>query len=108
MSAKDAWFVQVERGRLLLGLIVNGSWQAVSSRQVAGDTWHRELPLLLEREAQLHGLPKLPRGVYVSAPEAQQAVLDGGGKWVYRWLRPKLGFGLSGQGDAPYAMVLGA
>lgn len=108
MRAKDAWFVQVERGRLLLALILNGQWQALSSRQIAGDTWHRELPLLLEREAQLKGLTHIPRGVYVSAPEAQQAVLDGAGKWVYRWLRPKLGFGLSGLDDAPYAMVLGA
>lgn len=108
LRARDAWFVQVERGRLLLGLILNGQWQALSSRQIAGDGWHRELPLLLEREAQLKGLTHIPRGVYVSAPEAQQAVLDGAGKWVYRWLRPKLGFGLSGLDDAPYAMVLGA
>lgn len=108
LRARDAWFVQVERGRLLLTLILNGQWHAMSSRQIAGDSWHRELPLLLEREAQLKGVAHIPRGVYVSAPEAQQAVLDGAGKWVYRWLRPKLGLGLSGLDDAPYAMVLGA
>lgn len=108
IRSKDAWFVQVERGRLLLALILNGHWYALSSRQIEGENWHRELPLLLDREAQLRGLSHVPRGVYVSAPEAQQAVLDGAGKWVYRWLRPKLGFGFSGQDDAAYAMVLGA
>lgn len=105
---KDTWLVQVEPGRLLLALFVEGRWRVLNSRQIVADAWAHELPRLLDREARLNGLNAAPRNVYLSAPEVNQAALDGAGRWVYRWLRPKLGFGLAGKDDAPYAMALGA
>jgi hypothetical protein len=108
LKRKDCWFVQVEKDKLLLALIAGGHWKTLSSRQIAGETWQHELPLLLEREWRLHGMHQVPREVVISAPEAHQAALDGEGKWVFHWLRPVLRYGLSGRAEAPYAMALGA
>lgn len=105
---KDCWFVQVEKDRLLLALIAGGHWQMLSSRQIVGDRWQQELPLLLDREWRLNGMSQVPREVIISAPEAHQAALDGAGKWVFHWLRPALRYGLAGRAEAPYAMALGA
>ena len=108
IKRKDCWFVQVEKDRLLLALISGGHWQMLSSRKIAGERWQQELPLLLEREWHLNGISQVPREVVISAPEAQQAALDGAGKWVFQWLRPALRYGLTGRAEAPYAMALGA
>lgn len=105
---KDCWFVQVEKDRLLLGLILGGRWQMLSSRQIAGEHWQRELPLLLDREWRLNGMREVSRVVVISAPEANQGVLDGAGKWVFHWLRPNLRYGLAVRAHAPYAMAVGA
>ncbi len=108
IKRKDCWFVQVEKDRLLLALIAGGHWQTLSSRQIVGELWQQELPLLLEREWRLNGMSHVPREVIISAPEAHQAALDGAGKWVFHWLRPALRYGLAGRAEAPYAMALGA
>jgi hypothetical protein len=107
IKRSDAWFVQVEDKKLLLGLILGGHWQSIGSRQVSDEGWQQELPLLLDREWRLKGMGNSPRAVYVSAPEAKQAALDGEGKWVFHWLRPKLQYGFA-RADVAYAMAVGA
>ena len=104
----DAWLVQVENKKLLLGLILGGHWQSIGSRQVSDEAWQQELPVLLDREWRLNGMGNAPRAVYASAPEAKQAGLDSEGKWVFHWLRPKLKYGFTGQADVAYAMAVGA
>ncbi|MDP1681629.1 MAG: hypothetical protein Q8L39_07620 [Burkholderiales bacterium] len=108
IKRRDAWLVQVENKKLLLGLILGGHWQSIGSRQVSDEAWQQELPLLLDREWRLKGMGNAPRAVYVSAPEAKQAALDGEGKWIFQWLRPKLKYGFTGQADVAYAMAVGA
>ena len=108
LKNKDCWFVQVEKDKLLLALITGGHWQTISSRQIAGEHWQQELPLLLDREWRLNGMRQVSRVVVISAPEANQAALDGAGKWVFHWLRPALRYGLAVRADAPYAMAVGA
>ena len=103
-----AWFVQVENQKLLLGLILGGHWQSLSSRQMSDADWPLELPLLLDREWRLNGVGNAPRAVYIFAPEAKQGVLEGEGKWVFQWLRPTLKYGLSGRADSVYGMAAGA
>jgi len=108
IKRRDAWLVQVENKKLLLGLILGGHWQSIGSRQVSNEAWQQELPLLLDREWRLKGMGNAPRTVYVSAPEAKQTALDGEGKWIFQWLRPKLKYGFTGQADIAYTMALGA
>ena len=108
IKSKAYWFVLVEKDRLLLALMNGGHWHSVSSRQIVGEQWQQELPLLLEREWRINGLGQVPREVVISAPEAHQAALNGDGKWVFRWLRSGLRYGLEGRADALYAMALGA
>ena len=108
LKHKDLWFVQVEKYKLLLMLILDGHWQIISSRHIQKEQWQLELPLLLEREWRLKGTgQKVPRRVIISAPEAHQAALYGASKWVFHWLRPTPQYGFSGRADAPYAMALG-
>ena len=102
-----AWFVQVENQKLLLGLILGGHWQSLSSRQMGDADWPLELPLLLDREWRLNGVGNAPRTVYIFAPEAKQGVLEGEGKWVFQWLHPTLKYGLSGRADSAYGMAVG-
>lgn len=102
-----AWFVQVENKKLLLGLILGGHWQSIGSRQVSDDAWQQELRVLLDREWRLKGMGNSPRAVYISAPEATQAALDGEGKWIFHWLRPSVRYGFSGRDNVPYAMAVG-
>lgn len=104
----DAWLVQVENKKLLLGLILGGHWQSIGSRQVSDEAWQQELPLLLDREWRLNGTGNAPRAVYVSAPEAKQVAPDGEGKWTFHWLHPKLKYGFAGNADVAYAMAVGA
>ncbi len=104
----DAWLVQVENKKLLLGLILGGHWQSIGSRQVSDEAWQQELPLLLDREWRLNGTGNTPRAVYISAPEAKQAALGGEEKWIFHWLRPKLKYGFAGRTDDAYAMAVGA
>ena len=107
LKRNNAWFLQVENKKLLLGLILGGHWQSISSRQTSDAAWQQELPVLLDREWHLKGMGKVPRTVYISAPDAAQAELDGEGKWIFQWLRPTLRYGFSGRADAAYAMAVG-
>ncbi|MHB1233761.1 MAG: hypothetical protein ACYCZQ_14440 [Burkholderiales bacterium] len=108
LKHKDMWFVQAEKHRLLLMLILDGRWRIVSSRQIQEEQWQAQLPLLLEREWCLKGTGQtVPRTVVISAPEAHQAALDGASKWVFHWLRLASRHGFSGRAGAPYAMALG-
>ena len=108
LQKMDCWFVQVEKDKLLMALITGGHWQTLSSRQITGERWQQELPLLIDREWRINGVQLVSREVVISAPEASQAAMNGAGKWVFHWLRPKLRYGLTGRADAPYAMALGA
>ena len=108
MQKMDCWFVQVEKEKLLMALITGGHWQTLSSRHIAGEHWQQELPMLLDREWRINGVSHVSREVVISAPESSQAAMNGAGKWVFHWLRPRFRYGLSGRADAPYAMALGA
>ena len=108
LNNKSCWFVQVEKDKLLIALISQGRWQTLGSRQIVGEHWQQELPLLLDREWRLNGVSPVSREVIISAPESHQSALDGAGKWVFQWLRPAFRYGLAGRADALYAMALGA
>lgn len=104
---KNMWFVQLEPNKLLLMLVIDGRWQAVSSHQLSAGQWQTQLPLLLEREWHLHGSGSLPRKVVISAPDTQPVTLDDTGPWVFDWLQPVPHPGLSASTDSQYAMALG-
>ncbi len=108
VQKKDCWFVQVEKEKLLMALITGGHWQTLSNRYIVGEHWQQELPMLLDREWRINGVSQVSREVIISAPESSQGALNGAGKWVFHWLRPRFRYGLSGRADAPYAMALGA
>lgn len=108
MQKMDCWFVQVEKDKLLMALITGGHWRTLSSRQITGERWQEELPMLLDREWRINGIHQVSREVVISAPEASQGAMNGAGKWVFHWLRPNFRYGLTGRADAPYAMALGA
>lgn len=108
MQKKDCWFVQVEKEKLLMALITDGHWQTLSNRHIVGEHWQQELPMLLDREWRINGVSQVSREVVISAPESSQGAMNGAGKWVFHWLRPKFRYGMSGRADAPYAMALGA
>ncbi len=106
---RDAWFVQVESQRLLLGLVLAGNWRALASRRFGeAAAWPAELLALLEREVHLQGLRDAPRNVYLAAPEAHRAALEAGGRWTFHWLRAAPRPGFAGAQDAAFAMALGA
>lgn len=107
LKDKNMWFVQLEPNRLLLMLVIDGRWQAVSSHQLSAGQWQTQLPLLLEREWHLHGSGSLPRKVVISAPDTQPVTLDDMGPWVFDWLQPVPHPGLSASTDTQYAMALG-
>ncbi len=107
IKARDLWFVQLEPGKLLVGLIVKGRWRALMSRAVNPENWMIELSMLLSREWRLQGLSKAPRKVYISAPEVAAQSLNGSGKWEFEWLRARPRDGYASPADAPYALALG-
>ena len=108
LKDKDLWFVQVEPNKLLLLLILDGRWQALSSHALGDAPWPTQLPGLLERAWYLHGGDTMPRKLVISAPETQPVTLDGADQWAVQWLPPLLHPGFSASTDAPYAMALGA
>ncbi len=108
LKDKDLWFVQVEPNKLLLLLILDGRWQALSSHALGDAPWPTQLPGLLERAWHLHGVDTMPRKLVISAPETQPVTLDGADQWAVQWLPPLLHPGFSASTDAPYAMALGA
>ena len=55
-DGEPAWFVLQEPGRLLIGLIAYGQWRSVRARQI-DPHWREALPLLLDREAYMAGVP---------------------------------------------------
>jgi hypothetical protein len=107
LKEKNMWFVQMEANKLLLMLVIDGRWQAVSGHQVSAGQWQTQLPLLLEREWHLHGSGSLPRKVVISAPDTQPVTLDDTSPWVFDWLQPVPHPGLSASTDSQYAMALG-
>ncbi len=108
LKDKNLWFVQQEPGKLLLMLVIDGRWQAVSSHQVDAAHWQTQLPLLLEREWHLHGSGSLPRRVVMAAAEIPPLPLDDTGTWLFDWLPPVAHAGLNASSDSHYAMALGA
>lgn len=56
LGVGDAWFVLQERGRLTLGLILQGIWAQIRTRNVQAG-WREALPDLIERE---HAASKAP------------------------------------------------
>lgn len=107
IKSRDLWFVQAEPRKLMLGLIVDGRWQALQSRLTAEETWLAELPLLLDRERRVQALAAPPRRVLIVASDTAPRVLNGAGKWEFEWLRAKWRAGYSAPADAPYALALG-
>ena len=108
LKEKNMWFVQMEPNKLLLILVIDGRWQAVSGHQVSTGQWQTQLPLLLEREWHLHGSGSMPRRVVMAAADIAPLTLDDTGTWQFDWLPPVAHTGLSADGDSHYAMALGA
>ena len=106
IKEKDLWFVQVEQQKLLLLLILDGRWHAVSSHPVDAD-WPAQLPLLLEREWHLLGTGTMPRKLVITAPDTPPATLDEAGQWQVQRLPLRPHAGLDTDSAAPYAMALG-
>jgi hypothetical protein len=104
--ASAAWFVMAERGKLLLALARDDGWQLVAARKAPAESWAAELPLLLDRERRMTAMADAPDRVYVYAADGRRVGLPAGGPWRFEWLRPRLGFGMSADADAAYALAL--
>jgi hypothetical protein len=108
IQGKNLWFVQIEKNKLLLGLINNGRWQSVSSHQLSDVQWQSQLLILLEREWRLNGVGNMPCLVVVSAPEMQPIVLGKMGKLEVVWLPTPVFREFAASEGASYAMAMGA
>lgn len=108
IQAKDVWFVQVEKQTLLLLLITNGHWRAISSHHVDPARWATQLPGLLDREWSLQGAGTQPRKVVIADTDMKNRQTIQLAGWEFSQHQPALRFGLSAQTDHAYAMALGA
>lgn len=108
IKAKDLWFVQVEKQKLLLLLITQGRWRGISSHHVDPDRWSAQLPGLLDREWSLQGAGTQPRKVVIADTDMKNRQTIQLAGWEFSQHQPGLRFGLSVQTDHVYAMAIGA
>lgn len=101
LGGDDAWFVLQERGRLTLGLILQGAWTQIRTRNVQAD-WREALPDLLEREHAANGAPACEQVVLCSEEGLREGAAKFGRFSVSdATLRPGMALGLR-----EYAMAL--
>ena len=89
-TAKNLWFVQVEKHKLVLLLIIANHWQIISSHLIGTEQWQHTLTQLLEREWRLHGTGILPRKVIIANDETQPMPVDAAGLWQFEPMPPLL------------------
>jgi len=102
LAPGSAWVITHEPGRLAMGFVVDGQWQAVRQRRVEID-WAPGLADLLDRESQLAGLPLRPDRVYVDAPEMTDELPPRLGE--YRIERVPSGLAATAGDDVVFAMI---
>lgn len=106
LAGQTMWFVAAERGRLCVALLHGGRWESVRAMRV-GDDWLAELPVILDREAQLAGIPDSGGDVWLCAPEHAGTFPPAAGKRPVRPMRPAPRRGFSPAADARFAMAMG-
>lgn len=106
LAGQTAWFVAAERGRLCVARLGGGRWESLRTMRV-GDNWMAELPVILEREAQLAGTPEGGGDIWLFAPEHADALPPAAGKRKIRSIKPTPRPGFSPAGDARFAMAMG-
>jgi hypothetical protein len=97
------WFVLAERGRLCLALLQDNHWRWLRCQRIDEAT-RAELPILLEREEYMAGVPETVRTVLLHAPEwADVPPIDG--RTIQRLALP-LPPGFSPVTDMPFSMAV--
>ena len=101
-----ACFVQVESGRIILGVIRDKNWLGLRA-VTASSEWQDELPAHIDREILLAGWEDANPTVFLHVPEAAQSIKLGdtrSWKMIRTVTRPIAGY--SPQHDVSYAMAL--
>ena len=70
LKDKDVWFVQVEPHRLLLMLVIDGRWHAVSSHQLSARAMADATAPAAGTRVALARQGTMPRKVVISAPDS--------------------------------------
>lgn len=106
IDSAAACFVQVEPGRMILGIMSNKNWLGLRA-VTASPQWQEELPTHIAREILLAGWEDTNPTVFLHAPEASQSVTREDTrlwKMIHTFTRPIAGY--SPQHDVSYAMAL--
>lgn len=101
-----ACFIQVEPGRIILGIMRNKNWLGLRA-VAASPQWQEELPAHIEREILLAGWEGRNPTIFLHAPEVAQSItLEDTQHWkmTRTFTRPIAGY--SPQHDVSYAMAL--
>ena len=101
----DAWLALAEPGRLCLALLHQGQWHSVRTRHV-GPALSAELPLILDQERLLSGLPDAPAKVFLHVPEDPAFTLAPRSGWSVLPLKLEPRHGFAPSMDAPYSMAM--
>lgn len=101
------WFVLAEYGKLIIAQFHNQTWQHISTHLFDNALLSDALPVLLERQSTLSGIPNQPGKVWLYAPEHPKLSLPRNSKWVVQQLQPTSHIGLSFQESSQYALVTG-
>ncbi|MEQ1814230.1 MAG: hypothetical protein ABL860_07250 [Candidatus Nitrotoga sp.] len=99
-------FVQVESGRMILGVIRNKNWLGLRA-VTASSEWQDELPAHIDREILFAGWEGMNPTIFLHVPEAAQSIKPGDTRpWrmIRTVTRPIAGY--SPQHDVSYAMAL--
>ena len=100
-----AWLALAEPGRLCLALLHQGQWHSVRTRHI-GPALAAELPLILDQERLLSGLPDAPAKVFLHVPEDPAFALGPRSGWSVRPLKLEPRPGFAPAIDAPYSMAM--
>lgn len=100
-----AWFLLAESDRLCLALLHHGQWHSVRTRHI-GPMLGAELPLILDQERLLSGLPDAPSKVLLHVPNDPVFTLAPRGDWATQHLKLESRAGFSPYMDAAYSMAM--
>lgn len=99
------WFVLIEAGMMCAGLLHQGQWQALRTRQV-GENWFEELQLVMHREQLSNHVAEQVKLVSVYMPQAGHATLPVAPDWSFRRLQLRVVPGFAPVSDGQYGMAL--